>query len=111
MRTDTDPLGPRPEVQHKTRYASRQGDVELAKANDKAVKASEHQAARPTAASPQDLAAEKVQAAPLGLNGDTAKKKKTRPSVKKACRKNGCRKSRKQSTRPRRLRRRRTRIW
>ena len=42
-----DPLGPRPIEKKKTRYTARQADIEVAKASDKAVKAREHQAARP----------------------------------------------------------------
>jgi peptidyl-prolyl cis-trans isomerase SurA len=71
---EEDPLAPKVGPQKKTRYTARQADIELAKANDKAKKASEHIAARPVAATQTETAAEKVQAAPLGLQGDTTKK-------------------------------------
>ncbi len=70
-----DPLAPQEGPRKKTRYTARQADVELARAKDKALKASQHIQARPVAASADEKAAEQTQAAPLGLNGDTAKKK------------------------------------
>jgi peptidyl-prolyl cis-trans isomerase SurA len=71
-----DPLAPQEGPRKKTRYTARQADVQLAKANDRAVKASQHQQARAVAPTSEEKANESTQAAPLGLNGDTAKKKK-----------------------------------
>jgi peptidyl-prolyl cis-trans isomerase SurA len=70
-----DPLAPKAPEKKKTRYTARQSDIELAKAQDRAVKAREHIATKPVAATTEETAAEKGQAAPLGLKGDTAKKK------------------------------------
>jgi peptidyl-prolyl cis-trans isomerase SurA len=72
---DADPLAPKEGPQKKTRYTARQADVALAKANDRALKAHQHIATHPVAATPDEKATEQTQAAPLGLNGDTAKKK------------------------------------
>jgi peptidyl-prolyl cis-trans isomerase SurA len=61
---------------HKTRFAARQTEqvakVDEAKLNKTEIKATDH----PVAATPQEAADEKTQAAPLGLNGDTTKKPK-----------------------------------
>jgi peptidyl-prolyl cis-trans isomerase SurA len=70
----TQQLAPAPT--HKTRYTARQKDIELAKANTAAAKAADRAHARPLQATSQETADEKVQAAPLGLNGNTAPKKK-----------------------------------
>lgn len=80
--TDADPLAPQEGPKKKTRYTARQADVELAKAQDHAVKAAQHQSAHPVAATPDEKATEQTQAAPLGLNGDTAKKKPKRKRQK-----------------------------
>lgn len=72
---EEDPLAPKAPEQKKTRYTARQADIALAKANDNALKARERINARPVAASADEKAADKTQAAPLGLNGDTVKKK------------------------------------
>jgi peptidyl-prolyl cis-trans isomerase SurA len=72
---DENPLSPQTGPRKKTRYTARQADVALAKAKDNAVKASAHVAARPVAAVGDEKVAEQTQAAPLGLQGDTAKKK------------------------------------
>ncbi|MEO7028867.1 MAG: peptidylprolyl isomerase [Acidobacteriaceae bacterium] len=79
---DADPLAPQEGPKKKTRYTARQADVELARAQDKAVKAAQHQQAHPVAATPDEKATEQTQAAPLGLNGDTAKKKPKRKRQK-----------------------------
>ena len=66
---------PAPE-RKKTRYTSRQASMEQEKAANKIKKAKSKAAAvapKPTA---EESVTEKVQAAPLGLNGDTASKKK-----------------------------------
>ena len=72
--SNPDPLAPQEGPRKKTRYTARQADVQLAKANDHAVKASQHQQAHPVAATSDEKVTEKVQAAPLGLKGDTVKK-------------------------------------
>lgn len=81
-----DPLAPQEGPKKKTRYTARQADIELAKATDKAKKATEHQQAKPIAASKQEASDETHQAAPLGLRGDTVKapeKKKRQKGDKK----------------------------
>jgi len=77
-----DPLAPKDGPKKKTRYTDRQADVALAKAKEHAVKAQQHMAAHPVAATPEEKATEQTQAAPLGLNGDTAKKKPKRKRKK-----------------------------
>jgi len=74
--SNADPLAPQEGPRKKTRYTARQADVQLAKAQDRAVKAGQHQQARSVAPTSEEKANETAQAAPLGLNGDTAKKKK-----------------------------------
>jgi peptidyl-prolyl cis-trans isomerase SurA len=60
----------------KTRYSDRAKEVNAAKKAAKVKKVKEKVAAGPIAETPEEKAAEKTQAAPLGLNGDTSKKKK-----------------------------------
>jgi peptidyl-prolyl cis-trans isomerase SurA len=67
---DQDPLGPHAGPKKKTRYAQH---PEAPKAPKPKLKPAPVAVAPPTET---ESAAEKVQAAPLGLNGDTAKKKK-----------------------------------
>jgi peptidyl-prolyl cis-trans isomerase SurA len=62
--------------QHKTRFADRETQTELDDAKTKLAKAEEKATIRPVAATPTQSASEKVQSAPLGLNGDTTKKAK-----------------------------------
>ncbi len=68
----------------KTRYSDRAKQVATTKKTTKAKKANEKVAAGPVAATTEEKAAEKTQAAPLGLNGDTSKKKKKQPKDKNA---------------------------
>jgi peptidyl-prolyl cis-trans isomerase SurA len=68
----------------KTRYSARAKQVSTEKKVAKVKKVNEKAAAGPVAATPEEAAAEKVQAAPLGLNGDTAKKKKKEKRAKGA---------------------------
>jgi peptidyl-prolyl cis-trans isomerase SurA len=68
----------------KTRYSARAKQVATTKKTTKAKKANEKIAAGPVAATTEEKAAEKTQAAPLGLNGDTSKKKKKQPKDKNA---------------------------
>jgi peptidyl-prolyl cis-trans isomerase SurA len=74
--TQADPLAPKEGPHKKTRYTDRQADIALAKANDRAAKARVHVTTHPVAATSDEKASEQTQAAPLGLNGDTTKKKK-----------------------------------
>jgi peptidyl-prolyl cis-trans isomerase SurA len=66
----------------KTRYAGHESETEINDAKSKLAKAEVKATARPIATTPTQTATEKVQAAPLGLNGDTAKKPK-KPKHKK----------------------------
>jgi peptidyl-prolyl cis-trans isomerase SurA len=83
---NADPLAPKEEARKKTRYTDRQANIALAKATDRAAKAQQHVAARPVAATTEQTATEKAQAAPLGLKGDTVKKQ-PKPRRKKGDRK------------------------
>jgi peptidyl-prolyl cis-trans isomerase SurA len=66
------PAGP----QKKTRFSSRENQIELTNAQKQVAKAQERAAAHPEKPAPAESAVEKQQAAPLGLNGDTASKVK-----------------------------------
>ena len=84
----TDPLAAQEEAPtKKTRFATRQTEqvakVDEAKLNKAMMKANDH----PVAATQQEAADEKTQAAPLGLNGDTVKKQ-PKPKRKKGDPKN-----------------------
>ncbi len=69
----------------KTRYSDRAKEVEASKKAAKVKKTKEKVAAGPVAATPEEKTAEQVQAAPLGLNGDTStNKKKKQPRDKNA---------------------------
>jgi peptidyl-prolyl cis-trans isomerase SurA len=82
--TDPNPLEARPAVEGKTRYSARAKQVSAEKKTAKLKKVKEKVAAGPVAASTDERAAEQTQAAPLGLNGDTSKKKKKQPKDKSA---------------------------
>jgi peptidyl-prolyl cis-trans isomerase SurA len=82
--TDPNPLDAHATVEGKTRYSARAKQVNAEKKTAKLKKVNEKVAAGPVAASPEEKAAERTQAAPLGLNGDTAKKKKKQPKDKNA---------------------------
>jgi len=74
---DADPLVPKSAApQHKTRFAQRQNEQVEQHLEAKLAKAEVKATTRPVQATPQATESEKVQAAPLGLNGDTAKKTK-----------------------------------
>jgi peptidyl-prolyl cis-trans isomerase SurA len=62
--------------QHKTRFADRETQTELDDAKTKLAKAEAKATIRPVAATQTQSGSEKVQSAPLGLNGDTTKKPK-----------------------------------
>jgi peptidyl-prolyl cis-trans isomerase SurA len=80
--TDPNPLEAHAPVEGKVRYSDRAKQVNAEKKTAKLKKVKEKVAAGPVAASPEEKAAEQTQAAPLGLNGDTAKKKKKQPKDK-----------------------------
>jgi peptidyl-prolyl cis-trans isomerase SurA len=71
-----DPLAPVAAPEHKTRFSSRAKEVAVAKKQDRSFKAKEKAVSAPIPVSEEEKSTEKVQAAPLGLNGDTARKKK-----------------------------------
>jgi peptidyl-prolyl cis-trans isomerase SurA len=73
-----------PAVEGKTRYSARAKQVSAEKKTAKLKKVKEKVAAGPVAASADEKATEQTQAAPLGLNGDTSKKKKKQPKDKNA---------------------------
>jgi len=74
--SDPDPLAPKTAVTGKTRYSYRAKTEAADKAAKKAAQQKEKIASRPAGPTADELATEKTQAAPLGLNGDTATKKK-----------------------------------
>jgi peptidyl-prolyl cis-trans isomerase SurA len=82
--TDPNPLEAHAVVEGKTRYSSRAKQVSAEKKTAKLKKVKEKVAAGPVAANVEEKAAEQTQAAPLGLNGDTSKKKKKQPKDKNA---------------------------
>jgi peptidyl-prolyl cis-trans isomerase SurA len=73
---DADPLAPKVAEQKKTRFSDRAKTEKVVKAKANATKAKEKALATPIAASADEKATQQAQAAPLGLNGDMAKKKK-----------------------------------
>ncbi len=73
---DTDPLAPKPVATGKTRFSDRAKAYDAAKKSAKAKKVKETIAATPVAETQEEKQAAKVQSDPLGLNGDTGKKKK-----------------------------------
>ncbi len=74
--TGPNPLDAKAPPAGKTRYSDREKEVSANKKATKVKKAKEKAVAGPVAATPEEKAAEATQAAPLGLNGDTSKKKK-----------------------------------
>jgi peptidyl-prolyl cis-trans isomerase SurA len=82
--TDPNPLEAHAAVEGKTRYSARAKQVSAEKKTAKLKKVNEKVAATPVAVSAEEKAAEKTQAAPMGLNGDTSKKKKKQPKDKNA---------------------------
>ncbi|WP_144312293.1 peptidylprolyl isomerase [Terriglobus saanensis] len=71
-----DPLAPQAAPAKKTRYSSRVVEVRKAKVEKLEKKQADKIAATPNGPSADEVNSKKVQAAPLGLNGDTATKKK-----------------------------------
>jgi peptidyl-prolyl cis-trans isomerase SurA len=74
--TDADPLAPKAPPAKKSRYSDRAPEVKVRKEKTKQAKVEEKKIATPVAMTPAEIAARQTQAAPLGLNGDTATKKK-----------------------------------
>ncbi|MCU1319629.1 MAG: PpiC-type peptidyl-prolyl cis-trans isomerase [Edaphobacter sp.] len=74
--SDADPLAPKTPELRKTRYSARAKTEAADKAAAKAAKAKEKAAITPAPISTNEKATQQTQAAPLGLNGDTAKKQK-----------------------------------
>ena len=74
--TADDPLAPKPVALKKTRFSDRAKTEKVVKAKTKATKATEKARATPAPADASEKATQQAQAAPLGLNGDTTKKKK-----------------------------------
>ncbi len=80
---DINPLDPVAAPKTKTRFAARAEEHKQAKVVTVSAKEREKIAAKPEAASTDEKAAKQVQASPLGLNGDTAPKKKVKPKKEK----------------------------
>jgi peptidyl-prolyl cis-trans isomerase SurA len=74
--TDIDPLAPKPTVTGKTRYSYRAKTMAAEKEAKKEAAVKQKTAFTPAPASVQEKADESSRATPLGLNGDTATKKK-----------------------------------
>jgi peptidyl-prolyl cis-trans isomerase SurA len=74
--SDVDPLAPKPTTTGKTRYSARAKTEAAEKAAKKQTAVKQKAAFTPAPASNQEKADQKAQATPLGLNGDTATKKK-----------------------------------
>ena len=74
--SDADPLAPKAAVAKKTRYTDRIPSEAATKQAAKAAKAKEKAAAAPPPITTDEKSTAQTQAAPLGLNGDTAKKQK-----------------------------------
>jgi peptidyl-prolyl cis-trans isomerase SurA len=82
--TGPNPLEEKSAPAGKTRYSARAKEVSAEKKVAKVKKTQEKIAAGPVAATPEEKASEQTQGAPLGLNGDTSKKKKKQPKNKDA---------------------------
>ncbi len=74
--SDADPLTPKAPVAKKTRYTDRIPSEAATKQAAKAAKVKEKAAAAPPPVTTDEKATAQTQAAPLGLNGNTAKKQK-----------------------------------
>jgi peptidyl-prolyl cis-trans isomerase SurA len=79
---NSDALAPAPVADHKSRFTDREKESEAKRAQEKLAKAEVKASKRPTPATSEETADEKVRATPLGLNGNTGKKKKAK--VKRA---------------------------
>jgi peptidyl-prolyl cis-trans isomerase SurA len=74
--TDVDPLAPKAAVTGKTRYSYRAKTMAAEKVAKKEAAVKQKSAFTPAPATAQEKADQSAQATPLGLNGDTATKKK-----------------------------------
>ena len=75
---DVDPLAPKTVNNGKTRFSSRDKEFRAEKEATKQAKVKEKIAATPAGPAVEEAATQNVQAAPLGLNGDTKKKIKAK---------------------------------
>ena len=75
---DADPLTPKTASNGKTRFSARAIETRADKVKAKQVKVQQKAAATPAGPDIQEAATSRAQAAPLGLNGDTTKKKKVK---------------------------------
>jgi peptidyl-prolyl cis-trans isomerase SurA len=82
--TEPNPLEAHATTTGKTRYSARAKTEAATKKATKVKKTSEKQAATPTAVTAEEKASQQTQAAPLGLNGDTSKKKTKQKKDKNA---------------------------
>lgn len=82
--TGPNPLEAKAAPTGKTRYSAHGKEVSAEKKAAKVRKTKEKVAAGPVGPTAEESASEKIQAAPLGLNGDTSKKKKKQPKDKNA---------------------------
>ena len=76
LAANAEPVGPPAPERKKTRYSDRAPTEAQTKTKAKAVKAHEKAIATPAGPTAEEKAVEQAQSAPLGLNGDTATKKK-----------------------------------
>ena len=80
---NADPFAPKAGPHKKVRFADLEAQAQEKTAKEKLAKAETKAEMRPLPETPAENATEKAQAAPLGLNGDTVAKKKTKhPHVK-----------------------------
>ncbi len=82
--TEPNPLEAHAAPTGKTRYSARAKTEAATKKATKVKKTSEKQAATPTPVTAEEKATQQTQAAPLGLNGDTSKKKTKKKKDKNA---------------------------
>ncbi|MDE3103674.1 MAG: peptidylprolyl isomerase [Acidobacteriota bacterium] len=73
---DADPLAPKPTLTGKRRFSDREQQIQAEKKAKLAARAREKAIETPAPISADEKATQQTQAAPLGLNGDTAKKTK-----------------------------------
>jgi peptidyl-prolyl cis-trans isomerase SurA len=74
--SNVEPLAPAAPVAKKTRFSDRAATEKQTKAAVKVAKVKQKVLTTPTPMTPEEIAAQETQAAPLGLSGDTATKKK-----------------------------------
>jgi peptidyl-prolyl cis-trans isomerase SurA len=81
---EDNPLTAKAPEAKKTRFSARAAELKAKKASTLSAKKLEKATAKPIPMTPEEQAAAKVQAAPLGLSGDTSKKKKKAKKVQGA---------------------------